>query len=269
MFFFSAMTLVIRYLSPNIPPWEQVFVRGIFSTLFVLPWLLRTGIGGLRTRRLPLLTLRAACTGGGILFWIHGIVNMPLAEAVSLHFTIPLFTVLLAMVLLREQVALHRWIALAIGFSGTLIILQPGIETVNPVALVIMLSALIYAFGNITSKVLVRTESPSLIVFYVNAILVVAFAIPSLLFWVQPSPYEWGLLAIFGLGNVLAQICLNKAFAATDVSFAIPFEFTRLPMLALAGFLLFAERPELWTWVGAAVIFGAAYYITRREKAGH
>ena len=268
MVFFSAMTLVIRYLSPNIPPWEQVFIRGIFSMMFVLPWLLRTGIGGLKTGRAPLLALRAACTGGGILLWIYGIVNMPLAEAVSLHFTIPLFSVLLAIATLRERVDAHRWIALAVGFSGALIILRPGVEAVNPVALVIMGSAAIYAFGNVLSKILVRTETPSLIVFYINAFLVIGFAVPSAVWWVTPNAREWGLLVVFGLGNVLAQLCINKAFAAADVSFVIPFEFTRLPMLALAGFVLFGEKPGLWTWGGALVIFGAAYYLTRRER-GH
>lgn len=268
MVFFSAMTLVIRYLSPNIPPWEQVFIRGIFSMMFVLPWLLRTGIDGLRTSRAPLLAVRAACTGGGILFWIYGIVNMPLAEAVSLHFTIPLFSVLLAILILGERVGRHRWTALAVGFSGALIILRPGVEAVNPVALVIMLSAAIYALGNVISKILVRTEPASLIVFYINAFLVIGFAVPSAIWWVAPSLREWGLLAIFGLGNVLAQLCINKAFAAADVSFVIPFEFTRLPMLALAGFVLFGEEPGVWTWAGALVIFGAAYYIARRER-GH
>jgi len=269
MVFFSGMTLVIRFLSPNIPPVEQVFVRGVVSVVLLLPWLIRTGPAGLKTRRLPMLALRAACTGVAILAWIYGIQRLPLADATALHFTIPLFAVLLAMVLLRERVVLHRWIALGIGFSGALLVLRPGFADISFAGLIVLLSALVYALGNIVSKVLVRTETPALIVFYLNALLMLAFAVPTALVWVWPSPVEWLFLLAFGLGNVLAQLCITRAFKLADLSAVLPFEFTRLPMLALAGFVLFGERPGIWTWIGAVVIFGAAYYVVWREKGAH
>jgi drug/metabolite transporter (DMT)-like permease len=268
MVFFTAMTVIIRYLTPAIPAHEQVFVRAVISAATVLPWLLRTGPAGLRTRQMPLMAARAACTGVGILAWIYAVGRMPLAEAVALHFTLPLFGILFAMVLLREKVSAHRWAATAVGFAGALVILRPGAQAVDTVSLVVLGSAMAYALGGITSKVLVRTESPSLIVFYMNLRLVAAFAVPSILYWVPPTTEQWVLLLVFSLTNVLAQLCITRAFAAADASFVMPFEFTRLPLTAVVGFLLFAERPGLWTWAGALVIFGAAYYVTWRERGG-
>lgn len=264
---FSAMTVIIRYLTDDsIPVHQIIFVRGVVSVALLVPWFARQGLQALATRRLPMMLARGALTSIGLVTWIYALSRIPLAEAVALHFTLPLFGIVLAIVVLGEKLTIHRWIGTAVGFSGTLVILRPGVEAVDLVALVVLVSALAYAGTGILTKILVQTETSAAIVFYVSAFTAVAFAIPCLVDWAAPTPLQWLMLVSVGLFNVLGQSCMNRSFAAADASFVLPFDFLRLPFAAAAGVFLFSETLDLWTMLGAAIIFGATYYVTWREK---
>ena len=263
---FSTMTVLLRMLTATIPVHEMIFVRGVVSMILMAPMLYRQGPRSLVTRRFSLLMGRGALTSLGLVTWIYALAYIPLAEAVALHFTLPLFGVVLAVIFLRERSDAHRWAATIIGFLGALVILRPGIAAVNVVSLMVLVSALAYAGTGIVTKVLVRTESSAAIVFYVSAFTAVAFAAPSLIAWAAPTAAEWGMLIAIGALNVTGQSCLNRALFAADASFVLPFDFLRLPFAAVAGLVLFAEVPDLWTIVGAAIIFGATWYVTWRER---
>jgi drug/metabolite transporter (DMT)-like permease len=263
---FSAMTVVIRYLAADIPVHQMIFVRGVVSVVLLLPWFARQGLQALATRRPVLMLARGALTSIGLMTWIYALTRMPLAEAVALHFTLPLFGIVLAIVILGERLNIHRWIGTAVGFSGTLVILRPGVEAVELVSLVVLVSALAYAGTGILTKVLVKTESSAAIVFHVSAFTAIAFAIPCLFHWAAPTPLQWIMLISIGVLNVLGQSCMNRSFAAADASFVLPFDFLRLPFAAAAGFFLFSEVPDFWTILGAAIIFGATYYVTWQER---
>jgi drug/metabolite transporter (DMT)-like permease len=264
--FFSAMTILIRMLSNAIPIHEMIFVRGVISVAILMPWFFRQGLQALATRRFPLLMGRATLTSIGLVAWIYALARLPLADAVALHFTLPLFGVVLALIFLREKISTHRWIATLVGFAGVLVILRPGVGTFDVVSLIVLLSALAYAGTGIVTKILVRTESSAAIVFYVSAFTAVVFAIPSLFDWVQPTIEQWAMLIAIGLFNVAGQSFLNKALSLGDASFILPFDFLRLPFAAAAGFLLFAETPDIWTLIGALIIFAATSYATWRER---
>lgn len=264
---FSAMTVVIRYLTDDsIPVHQIIFVRGVVSVALLVPWFARQGLQALATRRMTLMMSRGALTSLGLMTWIYALARIPLADAVALHFTLPLFGIVLAIIILGERLTVHRWVGTAMGFSGTLVILRPGFEAVDLLSLVVLLSALAYAGTGILTKVLVRTETSAAIVFYVSAFTAVAFAIPCLFDWVSPTPLQWMMLVSIGVLNVLGQSFMNRSFAAADASFVLPFDFLRLPFAAAAGFFLFAETPDLWTLLGAAIIFGATYYVTWQER---
>ena len=265
---FSMMTILIRMVVHTIPSYEIIFVRGMISMALLLPWLFRQGLGVLATRRPSLLLSRGALTSLGLITWIYALGQLPLAEVVALHFTLPLFGVILAVIFLREKIDAHRWAATAAGFAGTLVILRPGVAAIDPVAFIVLFSALAYAGTGVVTKVLVKTESSATIVFYVSAVTAVAFAIPSALHWVAPTPMQWLMLVGIGLLNVLGQSCLNRSFVAADASFVMPFDFLRLPIAAIAGVLLFSEHPDIWVFVGAGIIFGATYYPTWRARKG-
>ncbi|MBT5051174.1 MAG: DMT family transporter [Rhodospirillaceae bacterium] len=267
---FSAMTVLIRFLTDDsIPVHQIIFVRGVVSVALLVPWFARQGLQALVTRRMTLMLSRGALTSIGLVLWIYALSRIPLAEAVALHFTLPLFGVVLAIIILGERLNIHRWVGTAVGFSGTLVILRPGLEAVDLVSLVVLISALAYAGTGILTKILVRTESSAAIVFYVSAFTAVAFAIPCLFDWAAPTTLQWTMLVSIGVLNVLGQSCMNRSFAAADASFVMPFDFLRLPFAAAAGFFLFSEVPDFWTILGAVIIFGATYYVTWQERRSH
>jgi len=263
---FSAMTVLIRLITAAIPVHEIIFVRGIVSIVILMPWLFRGGLRVLSTRRFPALLGRSVLTSLGLMSWIYALGRMQLADAVALHFTLPIFGIVLAMLVLRENVNLHRWIAAAVGFSGALVILRPGLQAIDPVAMVVLFSALAYAGVAVVTKTLVRTELSATIVFYVSAIMSAGFAVPCLFDWASPSWTEWLMLIGIGVLNVGGQSCLNRSFSAADASFVLPFDFLRLPLTAVAAFFLFGEVPDIWTVTGALIIFGATYYTTWYEQ---
>lgn len=266
MVFFSIMTVQVRYLSDTIPASEQAFFRGFVAIALMLPWLLRGGPGSLKTRRLPLIGVRSAFIAVGVWTWFYAIAVMPLAEAVALHFTLPLFGIVLAMAFLGEKATMHRRIATAIGFSGMVVILRPGFIAIELISLMVLFSALCYAVGSVITKALVRTEAPDLVVFYMNLYGVFFFAVPTYLEWVTPTFDDWILLFLLGLSTVAAHVCYTRGLVTADASFLFPFEFLRLPMTAAAGIVLFAETLDTWTVIGALIIFGATYYLTREGK---
>jgi drug/metabolite transporter (DMT)-like permease len=262
----TCMFILIRLLGKAIPVYEIIFVRGLVSVALFSPWFIRNGPQALATRRLGFLLLRGAITSLGLVTWFYALANMPFAEAVALHFTLPLFGIVLAMVFLKETVNRHRGAAAITGFLGTLIILRPGLEAFNPIALVVLASAIAYAGSSVMTKSLVRTESSAAIVFNVNAFTAVAFAVPSIFMWVSPTSSQWMMLIGIAVLNVAAQNCLNRSYAAADASYVLPFDFLRLPLSVMAGVLLFSEKPDLWTIVGAIVILAAIYYATKHEN---
>lgn len=263
---FSAMTVLIRLLTTDIPVHQIVFVRGVVSVLLLVPWFANQGLQSLATNRFALLMGRGLLTSLALVTWIYALARIPLAEAVALHFTLPLFGILLAAYFLKEKLDIHRTAVTIVGFMGTLVILRPGVEAMNILSLVVLFSALAYAGTGIQTKILVRTETSAAIVFYVSAFTAVAFAIPCLFEWAKPTIAQWVMLVGVAALNVAAQSCMNRAFSAADASFILPFDFLRLPFAVVAGFFLFSETPDIGTILGAAIIFGATYYNTRRER---
>ena len=263
---FSVMTVLARMLTTDIPVHQIVFVRGVVSVLLLVPWLASQGIQSLATRRFSLLMGRGVLTSIGLLTWFYAIARIPLAEAVALHFTLPLFGILLAAYFLHEKLDTQRWVVTIVGFVGTLVILRPGVESMEIISLIVLLSALAYAGTGIQTKILVKTETSAAIVFYVSAFTAVAFAIPCLFEWAEPTALQWAMLVGVAAFNVAAQSCMNRAFFAADASFILPFDFLRLPFAVVAGYFLFSESPDIWTIMGAAIIFGATYYNTARER---
>jgi drug/metabolite transporter (DMT)-like permease len=133
-------------------------------------------------------------------------------------------------------------------------------------AMLVLFSAFCYALGSVLTKELVRTESPDLVVLHMNVFGVLFFAIPTYLYWVPPTNEDWLLLVALGAVTMCAHICYTHGMAAADAGYLFAFEFLRLPLAALAGLVLFAEVPDIWTGAGALIIFGATYYIIRRER---
>ncbi len=262
---FSFMNIAIRLAAAELNPVQIAFFRNLFALLLMLPWLARVGLAGLRTERLKVHLWRSVLGLSAMLCWFTAIAILPLAEAVSLNFTVPLFATIGAAVILGEQVRARRWTATLVGFAGVLIVLRPGFTEVTPVMALPMIAALFMAVTTLMVKSLSATESPNAIVFYMNLLLTPLSLVPALFVWRWPSWEVLGLMLFIGLMATLAHLAMTRAYVKADASAVMPFDYARLPFIAAIAYLAFGEVPDAWTWVGAGVIAASAIYIARRE----
>jgi drug/metabolite transporter (DMT)-like permease len=260
----GVMNVLIREAATEIDPLEVVFFRNFFALVFMIPFIARIGLGGLRTSKVGFYALRAAVAFISMVTWFIGITIVPLATATALNFTAPLFATILAALLLREQVRARRWSAIAIGFVGVVVILRP-FGPLDTNMLVLLFSAATAAMGSITVKFLARSESTVAIVSYMVIYLTPISLVPALFVWQWPSPETLGLLLLLGLFGTMSHLCVARALAVADASAIAPFEFLRLPYAALLGFAFFGERPDAWAWLGAAIIVASSLYVAHRE----
>lgn len=262
---FAVLVGIVRHLSAEVDVFVITFWRNILAVAMFAPWLMRVGWRGLGTRRSGLLLTRSAFLVVSSICMFFAVVLMPLAEATALSFTTPLFATLLAALVLKEAMHIRRWSALIVGFAGVLVMLRPGAAAVDPVAGLVLLSALTFAAVVVTGKMLAHTESPEAIVVYVYLYSIPLSLVPALLFWQWPSGEQWLWLLALGIvanGNMYG---ISRALSIADASLSQPFDFVRLLFTALVGYFAFAERPDLWTWIGAAIILASSVYITHRE----
>ena len=264
--FFTAMAGIIRHVSADIHPFEIAFFRALFGLILMAPWFLRLGVASVRSRRVGMHVCRALFMLGAAMAWFTAISLMPIAEVTALTFTTPLFASLGAALFLAEKVGLRRAVAIGVGFAGAMIILRPDVEALTMPAMAALASAVFGAVGMLIVKSLSRTESPATIVIYVGLLLTPLSLVPALFVWTTPSLETLAWLAALGLVANLGHMPFARAMASADATAILPFDFLKLFFSATMGYLLFAEVPDVWTWIGATVIFGAVLYTARRES---
>jgi drug/metabolite transporter (DMT)-like permease len=262
---FAAMIILIRHLTATFDPLQVVFFRNVFGLIAMLPWLAGHGVGALRTQRLGLHALRATIGIVSMICWFTALSLMPLAQATALSFTAPIFASVLAVLFLGEVMRLRRWSATAAGLLGTLIIVRPGYSSVDEAALLAIASALLGAASPIFVKIMARTESTGAIVTYMVLFTTPLSLVPALLVWQTPTFGQLGFAALLGLAGTLGHLCFTRALASADATVVVPFDYLRLPTVALIAYLVFAEVPSVWTWIGGAIIAASSLYMTLRE----
>ena len=246
-------------------PFQIAFLRSFFGLGFMLPWLLRMGLRSLHTRRPGIYLFRGIAATGAMICWMTSIAHIPLAEATAISFAAPLLATIGSSLILRETVRLRRWSAIVVGFVGVLIILRPGASIIEPGAIWALGAACLFAVNALTIKSMTRTESPQKIVAWTAVLLSLATLPLALTVWVPMTVTLWVLAITLGLLGTAGHLCMTRSFATADASFVMPFDYARLPFVALVAFVMFAEAPDIWTWTGALVITGAALYVARRE----
>ncbi len=264
-FFFAAMTALIRLGSDELHPFQIAFFRNLFGLMFMLPWLFRGGLSVLRTKRIGLYWLRALLGIATMLTWFWSLTKLPLAQAVSLSFTTPLFVTVGAALLLGEQVRGRRWAATLIGFLGAMIILRPGVQTVSLPMLATLASAAAMAASILLIKRLVQTESPNAVVIYMVLMMTPMSLLAALPVWQWPSAVVWAWMVLLGGAGTAGHLLFTRAIDKVDASAIMPFDFARLPFAAALGWMLFDQVLDGWTVIGGLVIFTSGVYIARRE----
>jgi drug/metabolite transporter (DMT)-like permease len=266
MALFGALAAFARgAMNAGLHPFEVVFLRNLIATLMLSPLLFWRGTSLLRSRQLSLYGLRVAVSLFSMLAWFYALALIPIGEVTAISFLAPVFGTLAAIFLLGERVRLRRWTAIVVGFLGAMVILRPGMAPLGLGQACAVFNAMSIGLVAVMIKQLTAVDDADKIVFLTNLMLTPLSLVPALFVWTWPSLEA--LLPVLGLGltAVLGHVALVRGYAATEASLAMTFEFSRLPFSVAIAYLAFGEIIDAWTWVGAAIIFASAVYITRRE----
>ena len=264
-FLFAVVDVFVKSLGRKFDPLEISLFRYSIGMIVLTPVFLRMGWGGLATGRLPLHLLRMSLAFMAQLGIFVSVIYLPLADATAFMFSKPLFTTVVAVFLLSEVVSARRWSATFVGFLGVLVMVRPGSDSMDPVALIAVGSAMTFAFANVLIRKLSTTEPPSRILFYYHVGGILIFTGPAAWVWRTPEGIEWLLMAGIGVFTTMGMVCYVRAFSAGEANAVGPAENLRLIYAALFGYFLFAEIPSIWTGIGAVIIVAATYYIAHSE----
>jgi drug/metabolite transporter (DMT)-like permease len=262
----SGVAALGRYaVLAGMSPFQVVFLRLLFAVIALSPVLVWRGPSMLQTSHLPLYAVRVTLGLIGMTAWFLALARLPVGEVTAIGFLTPLFATIGAALLLGEVVRWRRWTATLVGFAGALIILRPGVGEVGPGTWLALVAAITMGATSLMIKQLSGRDDPDKIVLISVMIQTPIALIPALFVWQWPDPHLWAVCAAMGGLGMLGHITLTRAFAAADASVVMSVDFARLPFAVLFGFVLFSELIDVWTWVGAGVIFAASLYNARRE----
>ena len=264
---FSIMHGLVRFVSEVLPPFQIAFFRNIFGLAFLLPLLMRSRFAILRTKQIGLHALRGVINMAAMLMFFTALAISPIAKVTALGFTAPIFMAILAVLVLGERFRIYRWSAIFLGFVGMLIILRPGLVAIDTGALLVIGSAVLWAIAMIIIKIQSRTESSLTIVAYMGIFLGVFSIGPAVWVWQPFGSQTLGLMVLIGLFGSIAQMAISGSLKETDSTALMPFDFLKLIWTAIIGVWFFAEVPDIYTWVGASVIFLSGFFIAFRERS--
>jgi drug/metabolite transporter (DMT)-like permease len=266
MVLFAGMAALSRAaMNTGLHPFEVVFLRNLIASVMMLPLLAWRGRSLLRSTQMPLYGVRIMVSLISMQAWFYALSLIPIGEVTAISFMAPVFGTIGAIFLLGEKVRLRRWSAVIIGFIGAMVILRPGMTPLGLGQVCAVLSAIAGGLTVIMVKQLTAVDDPDKIVFLTNIMLTPLSLIPALFVWSLPGLDALLPLLGMGLTAVLGHIALVRGYAATDASLAMTFEFSRLPFTVALAYVAFGETIDVWTWIGALIIFASAAYITRRE----
>jgi len=286
MFVFSFQNIAIKSISDSYALLEIVVIRSLSALPCALLLYRYEGGRGLpKTSRLMEEFIR-----GFLLFLSYnafymGVASLPLADAAAIRFSSPLFLTFFSVVILGEIVGLRRWIALMAGFTGVLLIVQPGSANFNIGTLFVLVATVLYTLSAIMTRRLKTTESSATMTYYGTLVYLCSGLIlspvvlsigempdahPSMAFllraWTIPTPIDMSIIIALGLIWSTGVYCVARAYSLALASVAAPFEYTTLPINIMWGYLLWQEIPTWSTWIGSLLTVATGIYILYRER---
>jgi len=256
---------MVKQLAGELSILEIVFFRTVAALLFFMPWMLRSGFAIFQTDKIGLHLLRAFFQTCSAFAFFLGLAIVPLATVTALHFTTPLFAVLIGIIALGERVSVRRWTAIAAGFIGTLIILRPDGGSLGYGELLILGSAIAWAAAIIVIKVLGRTDSSITITAYMYLLMTPITLMAALFDWRWPTGEQYLWLVGIGLTGALGHVFTAEALKRAPTHVVTPFDFFRLVWATVIGMLLFGEDADIFVWGGGAIVIASVSYIVWRE----
>ena len=263
--FGSFMGAGVKLLSNELHPIIICFYRCLMGLIIITPFVARNNFRALQTDNMRLQIFRALINIISMICWFSAIGMMHFEKATALGFTTPLFTTVLAVLILGEVIRFHRTAALLLGFVGILIIIRPGYMPFEFGTILMLIASFSFSFVLIFVKKLSATDSSLTIIFYHLLYMTPAFFILSIFYWENINLNQLIIFILMGASGLLSHWCLAQAFKMSDTTFVMPLQFTKLIWASLIGLFIFSEQPDIWTWVGGVIIFISVVYITYRE----
>jgi S-adenosylmethionine uptake transporter len=264
--FFTVEIVTARILAKDLATAQIAVFRMGMQALVFLPFILITRGALMRTAHPWLHVMRASLSGGGMILYYLAFAALPVAVATTLTFMQAGFMTLLAALILREPIGPRRMAAVAVGFVGVLVVMRPGFGVFQPAMLYALTAALAGASLMTLTRFLSRTESRYTIMAYSGSLGLIAVGIPAVFVWQPIDSAHWPLLALVGVVGTAGQFLMVGAFQLAEASALAPIDYTRLIFAVAAGYIMFSEIPDLWTWIGSGIIIASIAYTTHRER---
>jgi drug/metabolite transporter (DMT)-like permease len=281
----SSLDALTKYLSGVYPVHEVMVVRCFVSVpFFFLMMVYQAGLTRLM-RRFGLVVLRGLILASANLTFYLAIAAIPMADAVAIYFTMPFFVAALVAPLLGERVWFYRWLAIAAGFAGVMIMIRPGAGVFEPAALLALWSAFGYGTGQAMARPLSGVVPSSVVAFHQNIVYLLVALVLAAIFgtgafaneshaslgfltngWVKPKLADFWLMVLFGIMSAAAMPLFVSAYKLAEANFIAPFEYTAMFWAVVWGILLFGDFPDEWTWIGAFVVIGAGLFMIAMDR---
>jgi drug/metabolite transporter (DMT)-like permease len=263
---FAAVNGIVKWELARYPIGEVALFRALFALLTIAAVILpRTGFSVLRTRRYRAHIQRGISQFGSMTCMFVAFSMMSLGSAVAISFAAPLFTTLLSIVVLKEQVGIHRWSALIVGFIGVLVVTHPGAGTFQLGAYFALANAVLISSVAIAIRRMSATESTETLTIYQMAVITLCtlFLLP--FGFTAPAWHDLAGLAIAGIGNGIAQYWWTRSLSLAPPSAVVPFNYLSLVWATIVGFIVWGDMPTTQLLIGSAIVVGSGLYILWRE----
>ena len=264
---FSVMDTTMKLLAEGFPAMQVAALRSLSSLPLVCAYVAwRGGFKSIMRVRWPLHWLRAVIGIVMLALFAYGLKALSLAEAYSIFFIGPILITALSVFVLKERVNAARWVAIAVGMAGVLVVLRPsgeGFLTLGGLA--VLVSAVCYAVSAVTGRILARTERSEHMVFWLMLMMAVGASVLAAPGWVPVQASRLPLIGVLAVSGFLAQLALTEAFSHGEASVVAPFEYTALAWGIAIDWLMWHTLPDQTTLIGAAIIIGSGLYLIRHE----
>jgi drug/metabolite transporter (DMT)-like permease len=244
-----------REAAREINVFQLLEMRSILGFLMLYP-LIRAagGFAAMKTTRLPEHIARNLIHYGAGLGWFFALTLIPIGQVVAIEFTMPIWTAIMAVTFLGERMTIWKIAAIVLGLIGVLVIVRPATGEVNPGQLIALAAAVGFGISVAMVKSLTRTENTLAIIFWMIVVQSVAGLVPTLVAWTWPSATTWGWIVVIAICGTFSHFCMVRAMLYADATIVIPMDFLRVPLTATAGWLIYGERLDMLTVLGAALI---------------
>jgi drug/metabolite transporter (DMT)-like permease len=264
-FIFTSTSAMIRLLATQVESVQTAFFRAVLSLILLLPMIASGRVKPWHSKRIVGHFWRTAMGTGSMVLGFYAVSMLPLADATAIAFSQPLFSVVVAALILGEKVRWRRWSATVIGFAGVLVMVRPGEGSLQLGALVALANAAAVSLSILLVRRLSDSETPLMILTQFAIFSTILLAVPAVLVWRWPDLWGWVLAVGIALSATVGQYFWVQAFKSGEMSAVAPFEYMRLPFAVFVGWLIWGEMPVIWTYVGASIVIGSALYIAHRE----